>query len=278
MSKQREIEASLHAFREIRDILNAMENMARMEVHRLGRFLITQQRVVASIEAAGTDFVAFHPELFPANQPSREVHLLLGSERGLCGDFNEALLRAFLGRAPGNDAQVVAVGSKLSARLPHDLRLAGMLAGASVGDEVEGVLVQLMNTLSSLEGSRAARQPLRVTVFHHHAQGEEVRISVLQPFRQSGVTRRRFAYPPRLYLEPAVLADGLVEHYLFARLHELLYTSLMVENQIRVQRLDSAVQRLDRKSAELWRRRNILRQEEITEEIEVIMLSAEAFL
>jgi F-type H+-transporting ATPase subunit gamma len=101
-----------------------------------------------------------------------------------------------------------------------------------------------------------------------------VRISVLDPFREGIGGTARFAYPPRLYLEPAAFANGLAEQYLFARLHELLYSSLMVENEIRIQHMDSAVQRLEKKSAELVRRRNNLRQEEITEEIEVIMLSA----
>lgn len=276
MSRRREIEASLRSFHEIRDILNAMKNMARMEVHRLSRFLLTQQRVVAGIEAAGSDFVAFHPDLFPANEPRREVHLLLGSERGFCGDFNEALFDAFRRHGVSKGTQVVVLGSKLSGKLPSDFRTAALLESASVVEEVEGVLVQLMNTLSGLENSRSVPGSLRVTVFHHQAQGEDVRVSVLQPFQQFSALSKRFAYPPRLYLDPVAFANGLVEQYLFARLHELLYSSLMVENQIRVQHMDSAVQRLERKSAELLRRRNILRQEEITEEIEVIMLSSGA--
>ncbi|HVW10694.1 MAG TPA: hypothetical protein VHC90_19030 [Bryobacteraceae bacterium] len=43
-----------------------------------------------------------------------------------------------------------------------------------------------------------------------------------------------------------------------------------------MEHLESAVQRLDRRAAELLRRRNTLREEEITEEIQVIMLSSEA--
>jgi F-type H+-transporting ATPase subunit gamma len=54
----------------------------------------------------------------------------------------------------------------------------------------------------------------------------------------------------------------------------LLYSSLMVENQTRAEHMDSAVQRREMKSTELMRRCNILRQEEITEEIEVLRLSA----
>lgn len=274
MSRRQEVEASLRSFSEIRDILNAMKNMARVEVLRLGNFLLTQQRVVAGIEAAGSDFFAFHPELFPAREASREIQLLLGSERGFCGDFNESVLSAFRRQGDCETLEIVVLGSKLSGRLPHDFRAAAILESASVVDEIGDVLVQLMNTLSTIKKSATASSPLRVTIFHHQTQGEGVRVSVLQPFQQSGSITRRFANAPRLYLEPIVVANGLMEQYLFARLHELLYSSLMVENQIRVQHMDSAVQRLERKSAELLRRRNTLRQEEITEEIEVIMLSA----
>jgi len=274
MSRRREIEASIRSYREIRDILNAMKNMARMEVHRLGRFLGTQQRVVAGIEAAGSDFGAFYPALFPQNELAHEIYLLLGSERGFCGDFNEALLSAFGRRGISEQAEVVVLGSKLHGKLPRDFRIATFLESASVVEEVEGVLVHLMDTLSGLANSRAATGPLRMIVFHHQAQGEDVRASVLQPFSQPAASPRRFTYPPRLYLAPVAFANGLVEQYLFARLHELLFTSLMVENQIRVQHMDSAVQRLELNSADLLRRRNTLRQEEITEEIEVIMLSA----
>jgi F-type H+-transporting ATPase subunit gamma len=56
----------------------------------------------------------------------------------------------------------------------------------------------------------------------------------------------------------------------------LLYSSLMAENQRRIQHMDAAVRRLERTSTELLQKRNVLRQEEITEEIEVIMLSVEA--
>jgi F-type H+-transporting ATPase subunit gamma len=273
MNRRREIEASIRSFREIQDILNAMKNMARTEVHRLGRFLVTQQRVVSGIESAGSDFVASYAALFPQDEPSHEIYLLLGSERGFCGDFNEAVLSAFSRRSVGEQAEVVVLGSKLRGKFPRDLPVAAFLESASVVEEVEGVLLHLMDTLSGLANSRGTTRPLRVNVIHHRAQGEDVQVSVLQPFSQPADSPG-FAYPPRLYLDPVVFANGLVEQYLFARLHELLFTSLMVENQIRVQHMDSAVQRLERKSADLLRRRNTLRQEEITEEIEVIMLSA----
>ena len=47
----------------------------------------------------------------------------------------------------------------------------------------------------------------------------------------------------------------------------------MAENERRVQHLNAAVDHLDEKSLDLQRRANALRQEEIIEEIEVILLS-----
>jgi F-type H+-transporting ATPase subunit gamma len=45
----------------------------------------------------------------------------------------------------------------------------------------------------------------------------------------------------------------------------------MAENQHRMRHMDGAVRRLEQTSSELLGRCNILRQEEITEEMEVIM-------
>jgi F-type H+-transporting ATPase subunit gamma len=50
----------------------------------------------------------------------------------------------------------------------------------------------------------------------------------------------------------------------------------MAENDHRYRHLDSAVRRLDEKGQELDQHMRFLRQEEIIEEIEVILLSAES--
>ena len=277
MSKRRDLETQLRSLNEIKEIMNAMKNLSLMEVHRLTRFLDTQRRVVASIEAAAADFLFFHPELFSGEEECRNVHLLVGTERGFCGDFNESVLRAldnYLGSA--RDVTLIVIGGKLAVKLTDDARVAASLDGASVAEELDSVLVKLMGTLTGLSVPAADTGPLRLTVFHHDAVEESVKVSVLQPFQKPQAAIARFTHPPMLYLTPQVFLTGLAEQYLVAALHELLYSSLMAENQRRMQHMDAAVRRLERTSADLLRRRNIIRQEEITEEIEVIMLSVEA--
>jgi F-type H+-transporting ATPase subunit gamma len=80
--------------------------------------------------------------------------------------------------------------------------------------------------------------------------------------------------PPLLNLPPRAFLSELVDLYLFSLLHKICYSALLAENRARVSHLEAAIQRLEREVSELDRQRKILRQEEITEEIELLMLSA----
>lgn len=276
MSKRRDLDTEIHSLTDIREIMNAMKNIALMETHRLARFLDTQRRVVLTIESAAADFLQFHPELAPGEEGARDVSVLLGSERGFCGDFNESLVRAFEEKGTRQPGGLVVVGGKLGSKLAEDPRVAASLNGASVAEEVDAVLTKVIEEINRLNRNGAPGGPLRLTVFHHDPDGDEVRVSALKPFQQPASAHAPFAYEPLLYLEPAPFLGGLAEHYLIALLRELLYRSLMAENQRRMQHMDSSVRLLERTAKDLRRRRNIVRQEEITEEIEVIMLSVEA--
>jgi F-type H+-transporting ATPase subunit gamma len=86
--------------------------------------------------------------------------------------------------------------------------------------------------------------------------------------------RSEFNNPPMLNLSATRLFIDLTENYLFTALHRVLYDSLMSENQSRVQHLENAVNHLDDKTSDLQRQVNALRQEEIIEEIEVILLNS----
>jgi F-type H+-transporting ATPase subunit gamma len=273
MSKRHDLETKIRSLNDIKDIMNAMKNLSLMESHRLARFLDTQRRVVSNIESAATDFLAFYPDLLPSEEFSQDVYLLLGSERGFCGDFNESLLKALDREGMFPAAPLIAVGGKLASKLAAESRVASFVDGASVVEEIGLVLSNVVEAINRLSARGAVRTPLRLTVFHHDPDHEAVDISVLQPFQRPKSGTVQFAFDPMLNLEPRSLLAGLAEQYLTALLHELFYRSLMAENQRRMQHMDSAIQRLEHKSVELWQRRNMLRQEEITEEIEIIMLS-----
>ncbi len=274
MSKRRGIERRLRSYAEIGEIMNAMKNLSIMETFKLMRFIGNQRRVVQSLEAAARDFMSFYGDLLSLPRPRETVYLVIGTERGFCGNLNETLLPAldheWKTQGPGS---VVLAGSRVAARLADDPRVVGRLTGASVVEEVEAILLQLASVL------RGVPRPLRFSVLYHRPDADGVTVARLGPFPdpgQSAASAAHYAYPPRLNLEPMHLLEQLGEHYLFAALHELFYSALLAENQRRIQHTERALGRLEERSARLMRDRNRFRQEEITEEIEVIMLSAEA--
>jgi F-type H+-transporting ATPase subunit gamma len=261
---------------EIRDIMNSMKTLTWMETRKLDRLLENQHAVVTGIEAVAADFVDAFPQVLPQTSPAREVCLLIGSERGFCGDFNDVLVHALEHElqtgAERDGPDVFAIGGKLGAALGGDARIAEYLDGAGVVEEVETVLSRVVDRLDELQAQHVM---LTVTVWHHAADGDGVlRRPLFPPFQEDSPQAEHFPCPPVLNLEPQEFLVALSDHYLYAVLHEIFYTSLLAENRRRIQHLEGAVKHLDDESARLRRQFNARRQEEIIEEIEVILLSA----
>ena len=83
---------------------------------------------------------------------------------------------------------------------------------------------------------------------------------------------KKFAYPPLLNLTPEELYPQLLEQYLFSVLYRAFYLSFLEENRERLRHMEAALDTLETHLNRLKREGNALRQEEITEEIEVILL------
>ena len=274
MTRRQDLQHHRHSMGEIREIMNSMKTLAYMETRKLARFLDAQHAVVRSIEDAAADFLSFYPEALPEVDETTRVYLLIGTERGFCGDFNQSLVRhleSTLETDPVGKPLLIAVGHKLHSLMENDTRVAALIDGTSVVEEITVVLNRMVHALSSLQQQHGL---LTVYGLYHGGNDGIVMQKLLPSFQHYPHQSPRFPHPPLLNLPPAEFLLELTEQYLFAALHEVLYTSLMAENHNRVAHLDGAVKHLDDESSELARQCNALRQEEIIEEIEVILLSA----
>jgi F-type H+-transporting ATPase subunit gamma len=281
MSQSRELQLHIAQMEEIRSILNSMKNLALIEIHKLGRFQTMQGQAVANIENAALDFLDFYP-LPVSKENVMSVCILVGAERGFCGDFNESLINTI---APDAYSGIIAIGSRLCNKLADNpLEVIVSIEGANVAEEVPAVLNRLVDTLSSLpvakgdidhESINSAATLQLTVVYHDNSPGQINRRQILPPFPPSQQRSPPYGNPPILNLESGEFFSDLTEHYLFAVLHEIFYISLMAENQRRLQHLEGAVKHLDDETVNLRRKSQIYRQEEITEEIEVILLNSE---
>lgn len=287
MSHSRDLLHRIAQLHDIRNIMNSMKNLAFIETRKLERFMSAQRKVVENIKNAATDFLTFYPNPRQTVKKYTRVFILMGSERGFCGDFNEKILTALNNAvsqpsprsedatAEQNAAvELIAVGRKLFSRLENDPRVSVMMSGADVAEEISKVINRLLEEIAK---QQAKHPQLTITVLHQDAIQNQVRTTpLLPPFQHLQKPAKHFGIPPLLNLTPAEFLHELIEHYLFAVLHEIFYTSLMAENHRRLQHMQGAIQHLDRRSEILRRKYNTLRQEEITEEIEVILMTAES--
>ncbi|MGD8803899.1 MAG: FoF1 ATP synthase subunit gamma, partial [Gammaproteobacteria bacterium] len=251
----------------------SMKTLAYMETRKLNRLLEAQQCVVESIEDVATDFLSFHQDILPRVNTTTAVYLLIGTERGFCGNFNHVLLKHLennrQSQTPDN-TKLVVVGHKLQTLLQDDVRLVASVNGASVAEEVTSLLTGVVNELMALQNMHGG---LSIFCIYHNDEDDIVTKRLLPPFEGFSQRTPAYSHSPQLNQSPEMFLADLTEHYLFALLHEMLYTSLMAENYKRVSHLEGAVKHLDDEAEKLTRQCNALRQEEIVEEIEVILLS-----
>ncbi len=280
MSQSRELQLHIAQMDEIRSILNSMKNLALIEIHKLGRFQTLQGQAVANIENAALDFLDFYP-LPAVDKNAISIGILVGAERGFCGDFNESLLNTITADAYSG---IIAIGSRLGNRLADNpVEVIASIAGANVAEEVSAVLNRLLDSISALPLAKDDLKPVTIAVpalqltviYHDNSAGQITKRQIFPPFFRQKPRTPAYGSPPLLNLEPGDFFSDLVHHYLFAVLHEIFYISLMAENQRRLQHLEGAVKHLDDETVNLRRKSQIYRQEEITEEIEVILLNSE---
>ena len=271
MSGQAELAQRYARLKEISGIMTAMKSLSLVETKKLARFIGHQRRMLANIEAAAADFLSFFPvEAADAKQPA--ILLLIGSERGFCGNFNERVLAA-LDALPGEQPTpaLLVTGSRLTAKLADRPGIVARIDGASVTEDVPAVLNRIMDALHS--ASAALGTGAALFGLAHTAEGEPV-LKRLLPFDPPPAPH--FAHPPRLHLAPPAFFAELLDQYLLAALYGLLYDSLAAESRQRLAHMEQALDRLDETLSRLALQRNALRQEKIVEEIEVILSSQQA--
>jgi F-type H+-transporting ATPase subunit gamma len=271
MSKLSDLQFRIHALGDIAGILNAMKNLSLVEITKISRFYVTQQELFQAVESALADFQQFYG-ITPgaAEPPGGSLYVLIGSERGFCGGFNEAIQKKLeTETAAGSAAKLILIGRKLALKFPEDKRVMESLDGPHAVEEIPLVISQLAKSLS--------RFPRSIwKIIHNCYSNEGSRVEITYPFEFSGHKAiPAFQFAPLLNLPPSELRPQLFEQYLFALFYGIFYLSFLAENHERLRHMDGALDKLREEEQRLRQLSNVLRQETITEELEVIMLSVD---
>ena len=269
MSSLSELSQHFTRLKEISGIMTAMKSLSLVETRKLARFIGHQRRMLGNIETAAADFLSAYPAA-PASPKAPTILLLIGSERGFCGNFNDRILialNAMSRTAP--EPLLVVLGHRLQTKLEGHPGVISSLDGPTVTEDVPSVLNSLMDALHAASG-HLVHDGATLACLAHDAEGEVVLKQVLPLALPMAAP---LSHAPRLQLKPQEFFAELLDQYLLAVLYGLLYESLAAENHQRLAHMEHALDRLDETLAHLVAKRNALRQEKIVEEIEVILSS-----
>lgn len=209
-----------------------------------------------------------------AGAAGRGPLLVIGAERGFCGGFNGPLVDAAVEGARAG-RRVITVGRKLANNLPPSVTPAATLRGPGGLEEVPAVMVELIGTvLRQVDASAAVPVQLEsLTVIYQQDVEGQARIQTRTPFAAAEQPGPQRAWPLSYHFPRREFLRQFLEQYLYFFLRGTLLHSFYAENRQRLLHLDAGLTRLDHQLDDLTRLGRRLRQEEITQEIEVILLT-----
>jgi len=269
VSRRRNAEARISVLSELRDVFDSMRTLSLVEIAKLSRSEPARHRLQHQLTTIAQVSAPYFNVL--GTPPGPTLSLLVGSERGFCAGFNEGVTLAWDRiHAVDPNARAVVVGSMLAEKLNASSTILDRLSGPTVFEDIDASLIAVLHSIARFEAR--ARGPIALWTVANGRDGiETTAILPFEPPRSAHGQRT-----PALNLAPASFIDDFVDQYADAALHGVFATSLLSENRARLAHMTSAIERLDENVALLRRQTHRLRQEEITEEVETILLSTQA--
>ena len=273
----------------LRDLVRTMKTLAAVSVRHHERSVAALAEYAETVELGLRALLRERPPPpAPRRAPTGRTGLLvIGSDQGMCGTFNEqvvARVRRDLDAAPGGAAGVRlhAVGARVEARLVE----AGLTPEATSTMPLSTALLPslVQDLLLVVEAWRAAGDLDGVALYHNvtrgHA-GSHPHRQVLLPItpehlRALGRTPWPTPMLPMHTVDRAVLLAALTRQHLLVTLHRALVLSLAAEHAGRLVAMQAAERNIDEQLGGLRARYHQQRQTAITTELLDIVAGVEA--
>jgi len=283
--------------RRIRSVQATKKITRAMELIAASRIVKAQTRVQAAVpySSAITEVArnlgaagggGGHPLLVPRSEVKRVAHVVLTADRGLCGGYNTAVIRAVEAEMRahgelGREYDLIAVGRKAESYFRYrDFRIAAAFTGLTDNPTYEHA-----RAIAAAVNDRflSGEVDLVQVVYTRFISGgrQEVVVRPLMPLDRAGFEEPevRPAGGAALYeFEPApdALLDQLLPRYAEARVWAALLNAAASEHAARQRAMKAATDNAEDLITSLTRIMNRARQDSITTEIVEIVGGAEA--
>jgi F-type H+-transporting ATPase subunit gamma len=289
MQALEDLRRAIDTVEDLQSIARTMKALAAASIRQYERALDSLQAYRRSVDL-GLSVVLrdVAPEVPTPPRPAQQQHIaaiVFGSDRGLCGRFNEEI--ADFAVAQMNGLQVpqaqrllLAIGARVGARLE---RLHQPLQECFfVPGSVAAITSTVQDIVLKLEQWQRQRQIEQAWLYyHHHARSARQTTALrLLPFDFARFTQRSERWPsrrrPTYSMDRRALLAALVRQHVFVSLFHACAESLAAEHASRLLSMQTAEKNIEEHLQTLAMRFRQHRQESITEELLDVVAGFEA--
>lgn len=274
MSDLREIRNSIESSENLQSVVGIMKAYASGNIIRFQNAARSSADYRKALDKAVYVVMRHYrqPEYVFPGKKSGTIHIVIGSDHGLAGRFNERINSfAFgeIGHNPGD--HVFVVGQQVIYRMPSGHEAAEVFQSAQTDEGITSVVQEI---LLAVEKYRRRGDFDRIMIYYNRpSEGIffEERSEQLFPLNFEGIAAKTEKWGTRAL--PVYLVDRqeifthLVRQYLFITLYRNLCYSLAAENASRLASMQAAEKNIEERLNELRFAYRQERQNSITEEI-----------
>jgi F-type H+-transporting ATPase subunit gamma len=271
------IKRQLETAEDLRSIVRTMKALAAVNIRQYEEALASLAEYARSVDLGLQALLRSDPSALasmPNDPPRHPGIIVLGSDQGLCGAFNEHIASFYLeSRAGGGHGPVLAVGLRAAGRLEDagvpladvlTLPLSATLVVRLVEDLL--ALVDAWRAAGEVDGVRLYyNRPVPGAAYKPHQEAllpldvAELRALAAAPWRPRAA--------PALASDWDVLFSAVVRQRLFVTLHHAVAASLVAENASRLAAMHAAQRNIEDRLEALQGQFHLQRQTAITTEL-----------
>lgn len=212
-----------------------------------------------------------------APPPTHTIIIMLGTDQGLVGQFNETLVNYAVNQigslADDTPKSICLMGSRLVPLLNRHAH--SVEAVKRVPGTISGITPTVRDLLIDIEGWRGRYKSHQIILFYNYPTGymtyipDRVDLLPLDPSWLNDLRHRNWDSRtiPITRMPSSDLFGQLTQQYLFASLYAALAGSLASENASRLATMENAERNIKKRLETLQQRYNQKRQDTITEEL-----------
>jgi F-type H+-transporting ATPase subunit gamma len=247
----------------------AMAHYARTV--ELGLIALSRQRRQAGLPLPGAD-----------SGTGREALIVIGSDRGLCGGYNDKITRFARSRLDNRPMVLGVIGVRVAARLEADGRRAD--AVHPLPGSIEGLSRLVQTMIVEIDRWARVEEVRQVWLVHNRREGRNTakpQAHRLLPLPDSYLRKLSEAdWPgrslPLFRMDPDRLMSWLVQQRLFVVIYRALAEALASEHASRLAAMQAAERNIEERRDDLRQLYRLRRQETITRELLDVVSGYEA--